>query len=130
MRACLIDGKIFFEGRMYDLEPSSGFGGFCECGGLMNQIGWVGMWLMVSECESCWKVEVFLYKDFIFVERFEIPCLSMREFLMEILTPSEFDALIKRLNGKRYNYSMFSRAKKKIEEINLSFDKIIEILKY
>jgi len=132
MRACIINPlqKIFFEGKVYEIEPVNGlFGGFCDCGGVMTQKGWVGNWLMIPECESCWKLEAFLYENYRFVERFEIPLVDLEDFLREILTPLEFEAIVQKVNGQSYNYTTFSRAKKKMEEMNLVLDEIIEALR-
>ncbi|ADB58155.1 hypothetical protein [Archaeoglobus profundus] len=131
MRAYIINPiqKIFFEGRVYDIEPANGFGGFCDCGGIMSQRGWVDNWLMVAECESCWKVEAFLYDDYRFVERFEVKVLALKDFLNEILTGSEFEALIQKANGANYSYNSFSRAKRKLEEMNLRLEDILKYLR-
>ncbi len=131
MRACLINPlqKVFFEGVVYSIEPANGFGGFCDCGGVMSQKGWVKDWLMIAECENCWKIEAFLYDNYRFVERFEIKALALTDFLNEILTVSEFEALVQKANGVSYNYSSFSRAKKKLEEMNLKLDEILDHLR-
>jgi len=130
MRSYLIKpSTLFFENRAYRIEPANGFGGFCKCGGFMNQLGWVNNWVMIAECESCWKVEAFVYDNFKFVKRFELEVIGIIDFLKEILTESELDSIFRKVKGLSYNYSSFSRAKKKLEEINLDINFILNELR-
>ncbi len=130
MKAYLIKPNIlFFENKAYRIEPTKGFGGFCECGGKMNQLGWIGNWIMISECESCWKVEAFVFENFKFVRRFELRVIDLKDFLKELLSESELDSIFKKANGLSYSYSSFSRAKRKLEEMNVNLDEILRELR-
>ncbi|MBO8181745.1 MAG: hypothetical protein H0Z28_03000 [Archaeoglobus sp.] len=108
------------------------FGGFCECGGIMYQKSWFhfdGHSILISECEKCWKNEFINFNGrtksgskgkIQVVER-----ADFREFIKDFLSTSEFEALIAKSRGERYNSAALSRAKKKLEEMDLPFDEIL-----
>jgi len=96
----------------------------------MYQKAWVDYWLMISECERCWRVEGFLFENKRFVERFEIEVVEdLRDFLSEVLTPAELEAVINKAKNANYNYNAFSRAKKRLEVMNLNVEDVIKALR-
>ncbi len=125
---------------IYESEASRGekaenyFGGFCECGGVMYQKSWHnvnGKKLLVSECEKCWKVKAFAFSGLDLVESFELKLYSrgnIKELLKDILTDVEYQAVLEKLNGGNYNYSAFSRAKKKVESLGIRFEELASYL--
>lgn len=124
---------VLIEGRAFKAEKVDGniFGGFCKCGGIMLQKAWVDDTLMISECERCWKVEAFRFNGKKLIERCDVIVISRQnllEFLREILTPAELEAIQNKARNLSYNYNAFSRAKKKIEELKLNLDEILGIL--
>lgn len=129
MKAYLIrPHTLFFKDKIYKIEPTNGFGGFCSCGGFMNQIGWVDEWLMVAECENCWKIEAFIYENFNFVKRFEVEVLSLPELLKIVLTEDEFNSLLNKAKGLDYDQDSFSMARKKLENMNFDVDGLLKEL--
>ncbi len=132
MRACIIIPilKFFFENKAFNIEKVNRrlFGGFCSCGGIMSQIGWIKNEIMLSECDKCWKIEAFRFNGKKFIERFEVEVERLRDFLNRILTLSEFEALENKAKNRDYNYSAYSRAKKKLEEMNFNVDEILSFL--
>jgi len=124
--------KLFFNDRVFDLKKVDGnvFGGFCHCGGEMYQKAWVEDWMMISECERCWRVEGFLFENKRFVERFEIEVVEdVKDFLSEVLTPAELEAIVNKAKNANYNYNAFSRAKKRLEVMNLNVEDVIKALR-
>lgn len=115
-------------------EKSEGFGGFCSCGGRMEQLSWHvdgDTRIIVSECEICWNTEALIFDRTEFVERVKLKVYrrnELKEFLSEILSASELEALIARINGEDYSYSALSRAKKKIESLGLDFEEFVSEL--
>ncbi len=91
----------------------------------MYQKGWVKNWIMVAECERCWRTEIFLFENGRFLERFEVEVVEdVEDFLSRILTKTEIKAI---LNGKRDEE--YRRVEKKLEELNLSVDEILKVLR-
>ncbi len=116
--------KVFL-GRAYSLEKHDGFGGFCKCGGIMRQKGWVDEWLMVVECENCWRIEAFVYENRRFVERFELEVVSLRDFLNEVLTGDEMEALLNKANGKICSLDSFEKAKRKLDDLGFELEEVL-----
>ncbi len=124
----LVDGNALKIERVNDEV----FGGFCKCGGRMVQKGWVGERILVSECEKCWRVEALFFNGKKLVSRKEVWVVyrqNMEEFLRELLSPAELEAVSRKAKNVPYNYNAFSRAKKKLEEINLNVDEVMELLR-
>ena len=123
----LMDDKAFKAEKVNE----SVFGGFCKCGGIMLQKAWVDDTLMISECERCWKVEAFRFNGKKLVERCDVVVIyrqNLSEFLKEILSPAEFEAVQNKAKNLPYSYNAFSRAKKKLEEMKLDVDEVLKIL--
>jgi len=111
------------------------FGGFCECGGIMYQKSWFhfdGHSILISECEKCWKNEFMNFNGrtrngskgkVTVVERSDF-----KEFIKDHLSASEFEALLAKSRGESYSSTALSRAKKKLEEIDLPFDEVLAYL--
>jgi len=124
---------VLMEGKAFKAERVDGtiFGGFCKCGGIMFQKAWVDVILMISECERCWKVEAFRFNGRKLIGRCDVIVIyrqNLVEFLRDMLSPAEFEAIQNKARNLSYNYSAFSRAKKKIEELKLNLDEILKIL--
>ncbi len=108
------------------------FGGFCECGGIMYQKSWFhydSHSILISECEKCWKNEFMNFNGrtktgskgkIQVIERSDF-----REFIRDLLSTSEFEAVLSKSRGESYNASALSRAKKKLEEMDLPFDEVL-----
>ncbi len=125
---------VILENKAVKAEKVDGniFGGFCKCGGMMFQKAWVDDTLMISECERCWKVEAFRFNGKKLVDRSEVKVIyrqNIVDFLKEILSPSEFEAVQNKAKNVQYNYNAFSRAKKKLEELKLNVDEILNFMK-
>ncbi|RLI88956.1 MAG: hypothetical protein DRO98_02050 [Archaeoglobales archaeon] len=107
------------------------FGGFCTCGGIMYQKSWFrhgNSFLMVSECEKCWRNEVMVFNGNKVISRNEVKVVDrtqIKHFLRDILSSSEYEALMARTRQEDYNYSAFSRAKKKLEDMGLSVEEVL-----
>ncbi len=111
------------------------FGGFCGCGGIMYQKTWFqdgNGSILISECEKCWKNEALNFngetpvgtkKEIRVIERAEF-----KEFLKEVLSNAEFEAVLAKSSGEEYNSNALSRAKKKLEELNLTLDEVLSHL--
>ncbi|RLI74075.1 hypothetical protein DRP04_15095 [Archaeoglobales archaeon] len=135
MKVFFIDpfSVVLMEDKAFKAEKVDGniFGGFCKCGGIMLQKAWVDDILMIAECERCWKVEAFRFNGRKFVERCDVIVIyrqNLVEFLRDILSSAEFEAIRNKAKNLSYNYNAFSRAKKKIEELKLNIDGILKIL--
>ncbi len=111
------------------------FGGFCSCGGIMHQKLWIrngANEILISECEKCWKNEAMIFNSRRFVRKEDVAVLSrseFMEFLKEILSDTEFEAVLNKAKGSSYKPSALSRAKKKLAERDIELDEVIEILK-
>ena len=110
------------------------FGGFCDCGGIMFQKSWHvlnGRKLLVSECDKCWKVKAYAFSGVELVETFELETYSranLLDLLKELLSEAEYAAIVEKFNGGNYNYSAFSRAKKKLESMGFDFEELVSHL--
>ncbi|MDI9645247.1 MAG: hypothetical protein QFX40_00960 [Archaeoglobales archaeon] len=129
--------KFLLEGAALDCEEvdQNLFGGFCSCGGTLRQRFWIrrdNLEIMISECERCWSYEMAVFENKKFVERKKVEVIKkkeVRDLLKDLLSPAEFEALIGKVEGRNYNPSLFSRAKKRLSDLNLDISKIIEILR-
>ncbi len=124
---------VILNGRAFKAERIRGdlFGGFCKCGGRMIQKAWVKENILISECERCWRTEAFRFNDRKLVERCEVEVISkrnVRDLLSKVLTPSEFDAVMNKAEGRQYNYNAFSRAKRRLEEMGLNVEDVLTLL--
>ncbi len=124
---------LIIDGKAVKVERVDGnlFGGFCKCGGLMIQRGWVDESIMISECERCWRVEAFVFNGRRLIERRDVVTVyrqNITEFLREILSPSEFEAIVNRAKNVQYNYNAFSRAKKKLEDLKMSPEEVLRLI--
>ncbi len=125
---------LIYNERAIKGEKSEGFGGYCSCGGVMSQKSWHvngNIRILVSECESCWNAMLTAFKNKDFIERREVRVFKRNEltdFLSEILSQAELEAIVKRRNGENYNYNAFNRAKKKLEKIGIDIDTILSEL--
>jgi hypothetical protein len=110
------------------------FGGFCTCGGIMYQKLWFQFddnVILLSECKKCWRNEAMSFNGDELVWREEVRVIDrtkFRDFLKEFLTTAEYEALEAKLRNKEYNYNAFSRAKKRLEEIGLSIEEVMELV--
>jgi hypothetical protein len=128
----LIRDKKAFKGEKVDKKY---FGGFCDCGGIMYQKSWFHFdshSILISECEKCWKNEFMNFNgrtrsgskgNVQVVERAEF-----KDFIRELLSASEFEAVVAKTRGESYNSAALSRAKRKLEEMNLPFDEVLPFI--
>ncbi|WP_156786008.1 hypothetical protein [Archaeoglobus veneficus] len=129
--------KFFVDGHVVKGEKvkQKVFGGFCTCGGVMYQKSWFregNFYILVSECEKCWRNEAMAFNGSKnLISRDEVRVIDrteMKKFLKELLSTSEYDALIARARDEEYNYNAFSRAKKKLEDIGLEVEEVMSYL--
>jgi len=125
----LIKGNKAIKGEKVQEEY---FGGFCDCGGIMYQKSWFsddGVSFLISECEKCWKNELLSFNgNQLAGEKEEVQVVDrveLKEFIQDFLTPAEYEAIVARSKGESYSSSALSRAKKKLEEIDLTIEEII-----
>ncbi len=122
---------LIYDEKAISGVSSSGFGGFCECGGVMSQKTWHqngNLKILISECENCWKIEAIIFRETDVIAREEVKSFKrndLKEFLSTILSNTELEAVMDKLKGTKYNYNAYNRAKKKLEEIGLSLDDLI-----
>ncbi len=122
---------LIYDERAIPGTSSSGFGGFCECGGVMTQKTWHQngeLKILVSECENCWKIEALVFRGVDVIERENVKSFKrneLRDFLSVILTSTELEAVMNRWNEIEYNYNAYSRAKKRLEEMGLDLEKLM-----
>ncbi|MEM3927746.1 MAG: hypothetical protein QXT07_02240 [Archaeoglobaceae archaeon] len=129
--------KVVIEDLSYSGEEVSNkrFGGFCGCGGKMFQKLWVKLEntrIMISECEKCWKNSAYFFNLTKFLGREEVHVVeknAVKEFLKNYLSDLELNALIAKAKDKVYKPADFSRAKKKLSEMNFSLEEVLAILK-
>ncbi len=132
LNSLIFDGKALKGVRVKDKI----FGGFCECGGTMYQkIRFLNseLGILVSECESCWKNDALILSmsEGRVIDRGNLKLVdrsNIIDFLKEILSESELNSIIMRASGESYSHSSFSRAKKKLEKMNLSVDDILTLI--
>ena len=125
---------LLVDGNALKVERVDGnvFGGFCKCGGIMVQKAWIGERILLSECEKCWKVEAFIFNGSKLMGRKEVKVIyrqNIDEFLRDILSPAELDAIYRKARNTTYNYNAFSRAKRKLEELSIDVNEIIGLLR-
>lgn len=125
---------VILEDKAVKAERVNGniFGGFCRCGGIMLQKAWIDDTLMISECERCWKVEAFRFNGRRLIDRCDVKVIyrqNIVDFLREILSPSEFEAILNKAKNVQYNYNAYSRAKKKLEDLKLNVEEILNLIK-
>ncbi len=130
--------KVVIDNKAYDVKVQNGklFGGFCNCGGILKQKFWISVdsgskKILISECDDCWKNVAMVFNSTKFVEKRDVRVLTrkdMKDFLSEVLSPSEYEAVISKARGDRYNPSAMSRAKKKLSEMNLDVNEILQFL--
>ncbi len=122
---------LIYDERAISGTASSGFGGFCDCGGMMSQKTWHqndDLKILISECENCWKIEATVFKGSDVIRRDEVRSYKrneIRDFLSAILSHTELEAVIDKWSQKDYNYAAYSRAKKKLEEMGLDIERIV-----
>lgn len=111
------------------------FGGFCDCGGKMFQKFWINVEatrIMISECEKCWKNSAYFFNSTKFLRKedvFVVERNSIVEFLRNYLSDLELEALIAKAKDYSYKPVDLSRAKKKLNDMGLSLEEILAILK-
>ncbi|AGK60822.1 hypothetical protein Asulf_00813 [Archaeoglobus sulfaticallidus PM70-1] len=129
--------RLIFRDRAIKGERVKGkyFGGFCTCGGIMYQKSWFaedGKLILVSECEKCWKNEAMVFNNNTPVgQKEEVKTIErpyLEDVLEELLSPSEFEAVMAKARGENYNPTAFSRAKKRLSDFNLDLDEILSYL--
>ena len=122
---------LIYDEKAISGTPSSGFGGFCECGGVMSQKTWHqngNLKILVSECENCWKIEAVVFRGIDVLDRQEVRSFKrndLKEFLSSVLSNTELEAVMDRMRGLRYNYNAYNRAKKRLEEMGLDLDRLV-----
>lgn len=111
------------------------FGGFCNCGGVMLQKLWINSEdeaILIAECEKCWKNQAKIFNSLSFIGQTDVTVLDkskFKQFLNKVLSGSEYEALVNKALGQDYQPSALSRAKKKLAEMNLEIDDVLDILK-
>ncbi len=129
--------KVILEDTVYSGEEVEDefFGGFCSCGGLMIQKLWIesdNKKILVCECEKCWKNEAIIFNSYNFETRQDVEVLGRYEFmnyLKQILTGSEFEALLNKAQNKEFKPIAYSNAKKKLSKMNFEIEEILDILR-
>ncbi|MEM2086854.1 MAG: hypothetical protein QXF06_05555, partial [Archaeoglobaceae archaeon] len=111
------------------------FGGFCDCGGSMFQKFWLNlkeMRILISECEKCWKNHAYIFNSTKFVKKDEVKLITKNEildYLKSILTDLEVEAIIGKAKDKTYKPQDLARAKKKLNDMNLPFESLVDLLR-
>jgi len=125
---------------IYEEQASSGkkakgwFGGFCECGGTLIQRTWHninGRDILISECDRCWRFKLIAFVEYEVYEISDVVSFNrnnLREFFKSFLSEAEYEAVMTKIEGKNYNYSAFSRAKKRFEEMGLDIDSFLKLI--
>ncbi|WP_202320678.1 hypothetical protein [Archaeoglobus neptunius] len=129
--------KVILEDTVYECEEVQEqlFGGFCDCGGLMFQKLWFeknGEKILISECEKCWKNEARIFVNFNFVGKQEVEVLGRYElidFLKNLLTKIEFEALLKKARDSSFQSMALSNARKKLSSMNFNFEEILNVVR-
>jgi hypothetical protein len=130
-------GKLILNGIGYSGEgvEEGLFGGFCHCGGVMYQKFWFktdNESILVSECEKCWKHKAMIFNSTSFVGCEDVEVLGRYEFvefLKEVLSEKEFEALVRKANGDEFNSIAYSNAKKKLKELNIDPSEVQNLIK-
>jgi len=129
--------KAVIDGVAYSVEEVNEdlFGGFCNCGGKMFQKFWLNLEttrILFSECEKCWKNHAYIFNSTKFLKKEEVNLVEkggLLEYLKTFLTDLELEALVSRAQNRVYKPQDLARAKKKLSEINLPFEELLESLK-
>ncbi|MEM0350877.1 MAG: hypothetical protein QXR27_01800 [Archaeoglobaceae archaeon] len=130
--------KVVIEDIAYSGEEvkEKFFGGFCDCGGIMLQKIWLNvenLRILISECEKCWKNSAYFFNSRKFIKKEEVKVVGRGEFveyLKNYLSDLEIEAIIEKAKGKPYRPSDLSRAKKKLNDMNISLEEVIETIKW
>ncbi len=130
-------GKLILNGIGYSGEKVEEelFGGFCQCGGVMYQRFWFKRGaesILVSECEKCWKYKAMIFNSLSFVGCEDVEVLGrydLVDFLKEILSEKELEALVKKAKGEEFHPIAYSNAKKKLSEIEIEPNEVINLIK-
>ncbi len=125
---------VVLNNRALKAEKINGnvFGGFCRCGGIMLQKAWVDESILISECEQCWRTEAFTFNGRRFLNRTEVRAIyrhNFEKFLEEVLSPSELEAVVNKAKGLQYSYNAYSRAKKKLGDMNIDINDVLSVLR-
>ncbi|MEM1578170.1 MAG: hypothetical protein QXN34_03190 [Archaeoglobaceae archaeon] len=129
--------RVVLDDIAYNGETVNGkiFGGFCDCGGSMFQKVWLkieNLRILISECEKCWKNSAYFFNSTKFVKKEEAKVIEKSnfiEYLKNYLSDLEIQAMLEKAKGKPYKPADLSRAKKKLTEMNFSFEDVLEVLK-
>ncbi len=129
--------KVVIEDLSYSGEEvtQKRFGGFCECGGKMFQKLWVNVEntrIMISECEKCWNHSAYFFNSTKFLRKENVHVIEKNaivEFLKNYLTDLEIEALIAKARDKVYKPVDLSRAKRKLNDMKISLEEVLAILK-
>lgn len=111
------------------------FGGFCTCGGWMFQKIWIESEtkkILISECEKCWKNEAIIFNSLKFETKQEVKVIGKHEFvefLKEILSNSEIEAIINKARNREFHSIAYSNAKKKLLNMNFKMEEVLEMLR-
>jgi len=125
---------LIYNNRAIKGTDAEGFGGFCECNGTLIQKTWHeanSVKILIAECEKCWETEALVFSGSKLIERRKVKTIKrkdIREFLSEKLSESELEAILNKAKGFDYNYSSFSRARKKLEKIGIDVGEILKEL--
>lgn len=126
--------SLVFEGKAIPGKRvnSKLFGGFCECGGIMYQKAKFKkdkFGILVSECEKCWRNQALVLSvDGELVSKVDVKVIdrsSISDFIRNILSSSEYKALISKASGGKYSYPVFSKAKRKLESMGINVNDLL-----
>uniref|UniRef100_A0A7J2TJF2 Uncharacterized protein n=1 Tax=Archaeoglobus fulgidus TaxID=2234 RepID=A0A7J2TJF2_ARCFL len=129
--------KVVIDDVAYSCEEvrEKTFGGFCDCGALMFQKMWLSIEnikILVSECEKCWKNSAYFFNSTKFLKKQEVVVVEkfeILEYLKNYLSDLEIEAIVGKAKGKPYKPSDLSRAKKKLGDMKISLEEVLEVIK-
>ncbi|MET1124318.1 MAG: hypothetical protein ABWW66_03510 [Archaeoglobaceae archaeon] len=128
--------RLLIGGKAIECEDSEEhFGGFCDCGGTMKQKFWAfngEKEVMISECEKCWNVSAFVFEGRRFLAKEDVSVVTKKnllDFARRVLSNAEFEAFLRKLEGKVYNPTALSRARKRMEELGIRLEDFLEIFR-
>jgi hypothetical protein len=129
--------KVMIEdvAHSYEEVKEKTFGGFCECGAAMFQKLWLSienLKILISECEKCWKNSAYLFNSTKFLRKEDVIVVEksgILEYLKNYLSDLEIEAIIGKARSKPYKPSDLSRAKKKLDEMRIPLEGLLEIIK-